>query len=266
MKYCLLSLLLAFLTPLSAELISLKAQVEPAAAKRGGEVKLRLQFTVESGFHAYHKDNPGYSKPLKVEFTELSGLTQLGETSWPKYHEHRDASDPSWVEFELNGVFDLVYTFRVPAKAADTVTIAGKFEAQVCDANACQDKSGDFSVQVTVEGAAPGAETKPTDAANPSSEEVAALKKELAETRKALEEKVGSLAEDIAALKKDLGGSRKATEDLSKALKEYLNAQHEKAAASGAKDEHGFYEDYDFALAEAKKQGKLLLIDFNGEY
>ncbi len=262
MKYCLLAMLLALVAPLHADLISLVASVDPQPAKRGGNVALKLQFTVDKGFHAYHKDNPGYSKPLKIELTDLSGLVQVGEATWPKYHEHRDEKDPSWVEFELDGVFEIIYTFRVPATAGEKLAVSGKFEAQVCDVNACQDREGTFSADVKVDIAAPPEEPKQPA----GSEDANAIKKELAETRKALEEKVGGLSDEVAALKKELATSRKASEELSKALKEYIAAQHEKAAATGAKDEHGFYEDYDFALAAAKKQGKLLLIDFNGEY
>lgn len=261
MRYCLLALMLALAAPLHADLIALVAKVEPQSVKRGENVTLKLQFTVDGGYHAYHKDNPGYSKPLKVEFTELSGLTQVGDAAWPKYHEHRDEKDPTWVEYELNGVFEIAYTFRVPASAAERVTLSGKYEAQVCDANACQDREGTFSAEVKVEAAA-----QPETAPKTTGEDAAALKKELAETRKALEDKVGGLSDEVAALKKELASSRKASEELAKTLKDYVASQHEKAAASGAKDEHGFYEDYDFALAEAKKQGKLLLIDFNGEY
>lgn len=261
MRHWLLMILMLLASPLSADLITVKASVDPATVKRGGEFKLKLQFTVDAGFHAYHKDNPGYSTPLKVEFTELSGLTQVGETVWPKYHEHRDENDPSWVEYELSGTFELVYTWRVPAKAGEILRIDGKYDAQVCDARGCMDRQGTFSAEVKVEAAAIEEPKQP-----PPSEDAGALRKELAETRKALEEKVSGLSDEVTALKKELVGSRKATEELAKSLKDYLNAQHEKAAASGAKDEHGFYEDYDFALAEARKQGKLLLIDFNGEY
>jgi Disulphide bond corrector protein DsbC len=262
MKYCLLAMLLALGAPLHADLISLVASIEPQPAKRGGNVALKLQFTVDKGLHAYHKDNPGYSKPLKIEFTDLAGLTQVGDAAWPKYHEHRDEKDPSWIEYELSGVFEIVYTLRVPANAGEKLALSGKYEAQVCDVNACQDREGTFSADVKVDIAAPPEEHKqPT-----GSEDTNALKKELAEARKALEEKVGGLSDEVAALKKELATSRKASEELSKTLKEYIAAQHEKAAASGTKDDHGFYEDYDFALAEAKKQGKLLLIDFNGEY
>lgn len=258
MRYWLFTLLTLLATPLAADLISVSAKVEPQVARRGETVTLKLEFTVDKGYHAYHKDNPGYSTPLKVEFTELSGLVQVGETLWPKYHEHVDESDPTWIEYELSGTFELVYTWRVPAKAADVLRIAGRYDAQVCDAKGCQERSGTFKIEFNVEAAAAPEPTPEGQGGD--------LKKELAETRKALEDKVNGLSDELAALKRELAEARKASEELSKTLKDYIKSQHEKAAASGAKDEHGYYEDYDFALAEAKKQGKLLLIDFNGEY
>lgn len=37
-------------------------------------------------------------------------------------------------------------------------------------------------------------------------------------------------------------------------------------SANDAKDKHGFYLDFDFAMAEAKRLGKPLLVDFNGKF
>jgi septal ring factor EnvC (AmiA/AmiB activator) len=200
---------------------------------------------VADTFHVYAKGNPGVGKALEFEFTQLSGLI-LKDEKWPDYHvEFPDEKDKTWIEWELTGTFDIVLTFTAPSNAKDKLFVEGKFSAQVCDANACQDRAGSFNAEIAVgaaESTQPGTDTKP------------------------LEEKIKALADEVAALKKELADSRKVTNEMSKALKDYIESQHEKAAASGAKDAHGFYEDYDFALAEAKKQGKLLLIDFNGEY
>ncbi|RIK64690.1 MAG: hypothetical protein DCC64_03720 [Planctomycetota bacterium] len=248
-------LMLASVLGAQAELIRAKAVLEPldsqgGKATPGGEVKLRIQFEVDEGFHAYHKDNPGYSKPISVKFSELSGLTETGEAQWPKYHEgHPDPKDLSWVEYELSGTFEIVYRFRVPATARGALKVSGSYEAQVCDEKGCTDRSGAFSASLDVlEGsrAAPGAGDN--------------------EALKRLEDKVEALAQELGSQRKDLEAIRKANEELSKALKDFIKSQQEKAGPSGEKDDHGFYVSYDFAIAEARKQGKLLLIDFNGEY
>ncbi|CAG1771385.1 hypothetical protein BAC2_01668 [uncultured bacterium] len=387
MRVCLYLLMLLLSAPLAAQLVTLKAVADPASAAPGAEVKLRLQFAVKKGFHAYHKDNPGYGKKLEISFSELSGLTQKGEAAWPKWHEWKDKDDPNWIEYELSDNFEIVYTFVVPASAKDKLKIAGKYEGQACDEKACTAVNGEFSTEISVGAAAPASDeliavsaalsaeggkavpgkaatltlhfivadtfhvyakgnpgigkalefeltqlsgliktdekwpeytvefpdekdktwiewelkgqfdivltfTVPSsakdklavsgtfsaqvcdasacqDRAGTFSAEIAVQAAQAAAPSadtKALEDRIKTLADEVAALKKELTDSRKATNEMAKALKEYIASQHEKAAASGAKDEHGFYEDYDFALAEAKKQDKLLLIDFNGEY
>ncbi|HRJ78788.1 MAG: hypothetical protein HPKKFMNG_00892 [Planctomycetes bacterium] len=248
-------LLLASTLGAQAELIRAKAVLEPVDPKEGkavpgGEVKLRLQFEVDKGFHAYHKDNPGYSKPISVKFSELSGLTEVGEAQWPKYHEgHPDPKDLSWVEYELSGTFEIVYNFKVPLASKGALKVSGSYEAQVCDEKGCTDRSGEFSASLDVFDA---------PRATPGGGDSEALKR--------LEDKVEALAQELGSHKKDLEAIRKANEELNKALKDFIKSQQEKAGPSGEKDDHGFYVSYDFAIAEARKQGKLLLIDFNGEY
>ena len=161
MRACLIAVLLALSAPLCAELVNVKAVLEPQTVAPGGEAKLHVKFTVQSGYHAYHKDNPGYGKKLEITFSELSGLKQKGEPTWPQWHEWKDKDDPNWIEYELSGEFEIVYTFTVPADAKGALKIAGKYVGMACDDKGCTAAEGSFSAQCEVTGAAPKAAALP---------------------------------------------------------------------------------------------------------
>jgi len=245
-------LLTVLLAPtLCADLISAKAALEAKTgqAAPGGEVLLRVSFEVDKGFHAYHKDNPGYSKPLKIEFSELSGLTQVGETKWPAYHvAHPDEKDLAWEEWELAGAFELVLTYKVPSDAKGKLTVRGTYEAQVCDEKGCTDRKGDLLATIDVAVAV----QPPTSAGGPTAEDL-----------KRIEEKIDALEKGGTSNRKDLAAIKKTLEELAIAAS---RAEPSTSTEVSRKDSHGFYEDFDYALGEAKKQAKLILVDFNGEY
>ncbi|MCA8911516.1 MAG: thioredoxin family protein [Planctomycetes bacterium] len=153
MRYAVCLLLLAVLAPAIQAQMGLTVECEPVVegkATPGGEYTLKLRFTVPDGYHAYHKDNPGYSQPVNVTWKELSGL-ELVKDTWPEPHKHADDYGEEW---ELSGTFDIAYTFKVPADASGTLTVSGHHETQFCDADGCMQSEDDFTAEIPVEGAA----------------------------------------------------------------------------------------------------------------
>ncbi len=156
----LLALLFAFYcAPLAAG--EAKIEVTPiveSKAEPGKEWKLKLRFDVPQGYHAYHKDNPGLSLPIKVKFKELSGLTEVSQT-WPEPKKHKDEFSEEW---ELEGKVDIIWTFKVPADAKGKLQIRGEYEVQFCDADGCLLAEDSFSTEVEVAGAAKPAPKGPS--------------------------------------------------------------------------------------------------------
>lgn len=130
--------------------IDVKPVVEGEATP-GGELTLKLNFSVPDGYHAYHKDNPGWNGPIRVTFHELSGLVLKDET-WPEPHKKVDEFSEEW---ELSGSFDVEYVFEVPEDASGTLTVRGSHNSQYCDAEGCYPTEGDFSAEISVSGGQP---------------------------------------------------------------------------------------------------------------
>ena len=149
MRYALCLLLFAFAPLLAAE--DLPVKVEPVVdgkAEVGKDLSFKLRFTVPEGFYAYHKDNPGYSAPIKVEWLELSGL-ELKSDAWPEPVKKVDEFSEEW---GLKGTFDITYTFTVPASAKGTLAISGSWDVQICDDAGCHQRDGKFATTVEVAG------------------------------------------------------------------------------------------------------------------
>lgn len=324
-------LLLAALSPALVAQEGLTVSVEPVVegqAEPGKEYTLKLRFTVPEGYHAYHKDNPGYSKPVTVTWTELAGLKLVKET-WPEPHKHVDEFSEEW---ELDGTFDIAYTFAVPADATGSLALTGKHDTQFCDADGCLQAEGEFTAVITV--AAPSAEPAPAEelkfTATLSAEPAKAgglatvklkleyskgfhtyhkdnpgfglaPKVEWTETsglklkdtswpepvKHTVDEdwieweypdgvtltysfEVPADAKGELSLKGkyeiqvcDENGCFDKKGEISTTIKLETVAAPEE---NSAKDAHGFYVDFDYALAQAKAENKPLLVDFNGKY
>jgi thiol:disulfide interchange protein len=152
MRLAAIALLLAVAPTLWAQ--GLTVEVEPVVegkAEPGKDYTLKLRFTVPDGYHAYHKDNPGYSLPVQVKWKELAGL-ELVTATWPEPRKHKDDFSEEW---ELSGTFDIAYTFKVPANAKGNLTVTGSHDTQFCDAEGCLQAKGNFTATIEV------AESKP---------------------------------------------------------------------------------------------------------
>lgn len=133
--------------PLYAQESKVPVEVlDTGKAEPGKEWTLKLRFAVPEGYHAYHKDNPGFSQPIKVEFKELSGLKEVKQV-WPEPKKHKEEHGEEW---ELAGNVDIGWVFTVPASAKDKLDVRGEYEVQFCDANGCMIAEGKFATTVTV--------------------------------------------------------------------------------------------------------------------
>ncbi|MCB9932457.1 MAG: hypothetical protein H6841_03455 [Planctomycetes bacterium] len=320
-------LLLTALAPALFAQEGLTVELTPVVegkAEPGKEYTLKLRFTVPDGFHAYHRDNPGYSSPILVKWTELAGLKLLKET-WPEPYKHVDETSEEW---ELSGTFDIAYNFEIPADAAGTVVLRGKHDIQFCDENGCFPSEGEFSVSFEVVGT-PALQpellppevkatlgTEPATAGGTTAVKLAfAYPKGYFAVHKdnpgywnspdvkwtvfsGLTLKEESWPEPT---KHEYDGSEEwvfsggftitytfdvpvdALGELSLralyTIELYVGEDEhefkgevnttlavEAAPPSSATDEHGFYTDFDYALAQAKAESKPLLVDFNGRY
>lgn len=159
--FALVALLALFSSVASAE--ELKVKVEPVIegkAAPGTQYTLKLKFTVPDGYHAYHKDNPGYSAPVKVTWKETSGL-KLAKETWPEPTKKK--IDEDWFEWELGPVFEIAYHFDVPAEAKDTLLLQGSHDTQFCNDEGCLQSEGTFEakLEVAAAGAAAAKEELP---------------------------------------------------------------------------------------------------------
>lgn len=141
--------LLALFSPV-ANAQDLKVKVEPVVegeAAPGQEYTLKLKFTVPDGYHAYHKDNPGVSSPVKVKWQDTAGLKLVKET-WPE--PKKTKIDEDWFEWELGPVFEIAYHFNVPAEAKGALLLKGSHDTQFCNEEGCLQSEGDFEAKVEV--------------------------------------------------------------------------------------------------------------------
>lgn len=295
-------------------------------AEPGKEWTLKLRFVVPANHHAYHKDNPGGSVPIDVKFTQLSGLVETAQ-AWPTPKKHKTEFGEEW---ELEGTFDIAWTFKVPATAGGKLAIGGDYEIQFCNADACFMATGKIDTAVEVEGAAPPPAEKDLAAGAAFEGEVQAggkavlavtftvrkgwhtyhkdnpgtsipLKVKLnagvlklaseawPEPKKIDRWNIGSVdweyegtfvvkyTFDVPA---DATGEAKVSGTFTGQVCDEacvdvkgdfsataaIAAPKPPAPRNDAKDKHGFYLDYDFALSEAKRLGKPLLVDFNGKF
>jgi DsbC/DsbD-like thiol-disulfide interchange protein len=332
MRLAVFALLIAIAPTLWAQ--GLTVEVEPVVegkAEPGKDYTLKLRFTVPEGYHAYHKDNPGYSLPVEVKWKELAGL-ELVSATWPEPNKHKDEFSEEW---ELGGTFDIGYSFKVPATARGKLTVTGSHDTQFCNEEGCLVAKGDFSATIEVAeakaasiGPGPGKKKEPVvkatatfeGAAKASGEATLKLTFEFTETYHAyhkdnpgygLPPKVdwtelsglvlkGTLWPE--PLKHDIDGTIEweyespltltytftvpadAKGDLPVTAKWNIQVCDPEvcftrkgevaatlsldapAADKSATDSHGFYLDFDYALEQAKKLNKPLLVDFNGRY
>lgn len=324
---CLLVLLAA---PVLFAQDGLTVEVEPVVkgkATPGKEFIFKLNFVVPEGFHAYHKDNPGFSLPVKVEWKSLAGL-ELVKEEWPEPHKKKDEYGEEW---ELGPVFDIAYTFKVPADAKGKLTVTGSHETQFCDAEGCYMSDGDFTA--TIEVAAAEAKPEPelpelkasatfTGPAQPGGEvvlkwtfeytegyhlydkdnpgygmapnfdwkELSGLKLKDAKWPEPIKHEIDKdwvewehasplTIEFTFTVPKDAKGElpikaawtaqicdENACFDRKGELAATLTIATATEEKNDAKDDHGFYLDFDYALEQARAENKPLLVDFNGRY
>ncbi|MBE7492893.1 MAG: hypothetical protein HS108_14220 [Planctomycetes bacterium] len=142
-------LALAAAAPVTAQESRVPVTVlDTGKAEPGKEWTLKLRFAVPEGYHAYHKDNPGVSQPIKVEFKELSGLKEVKQI-WPEPKKHKYDYGEEW---ELSGNVEIAWVFAVPATARGKLAIKGEYEVQFCDENGCNIGDGKFETSVEVAG------------------------------------------------------------------------------------------------------------------
>ncbi|MBX3473829.1 MAG: thioredoxin family protein [Planctomycetes bacterium] len=321
--------LLCAATSLAAQESKVVAEVlDTGKAEPGKEWTLKLRFPIPEGFHAYHKDNPGVSQPIKVDFKELSGLKEVKQT-WPEPKKHKYEYGEEW---ELSGNVDIAWTFAVPADAKGKLAIKAEWELQFCDEHGCHIAEG--TIDTSVETGAAKAEAPKGPAltasaafegeAKPGGKAVLALTFEVSKGFSAYHKDNPGISKPLAIKFTDLGGLKLESEtwpEPKKVKEEWADAEEWKlsgkftirytftvpADARGelkvagtfdgqicdddgchdrsgtfaatakvgtiadekkndAKDAHGFYLDYDFALAESRRLNKPLLIDFNGKF
>jgi len=316
------------------------AAVAEGKAEPGKEYTLKLRFTVPEGYHAYHKDNPGYSLPIDVKWKELSGL-ELVSATWPEPVKHKDDTSEEW---ELNGTFDIVYAFKVPADAKGSLSVTGSHKTQFCDAQGCMMSEGDFSATIEVAEASadpkkpavgPGPGPGPIKKKEPTAKASAKFEGEAKAGGQATLNVTLEFTKGYHAYHKDnpgyglppvikwteLAGLKLASETWPEPIKheiekdwiewEYesgvtlsyvfdvpkdaagelkiagaweaqicdadacftfdgkLEATLDVAAPAedkSAKDSHGFYLDFNYAVKQSMELDKPLLVDFNGEY
>ncbi|MBZ0137984.1 MAG: hypothetical protein K8I27_16630 [Planctomycetes bacterium] len=308
-------------------------EVEPVVegtAVPGKEYTFKLHFVVPEGYHAYHKDNPGYSLPVKVTWQTLAGLELVGET-WPEPHKNKDEYGEEW---ELGPIFDIAYTFKVPQDAKGRLKVTGSHETQFCDAEGCFMSEGDFTATIEVAAGEAAAEPKVqlpeakaaatfTAPAQPGGEatlkwtftftkgyhayhkdtpgygmapnfdwtELSGLTLKEARWPEAKKHEIEPgwveweypdevTIEFVFSVPRDATGeltlkadwnAQVCDEDACYDRAGSVSATLTVAAASeegkrDAKDTHGFYLDFDYALERARAENKLLLADFNGRY
>jgi DsbC/DsbD-like thiol-disulfide interchange protein len=182
MKFAAMLVLLAAAPTLFAQGVEVQAVVE-GEAQPGQNYTVKLRFTVTEGYHAYHKDNPGYSLPIKVEWKELGGL-ELLDVTWPEPNKHKDDFSEEW---ELDGTFDLAYQFKVPEGATGVIGISGRHDTQFCNAEGCLMAEGEFSatIKVAEKTTEPAPEPAPKPAPGPDKPSPTGKKNEPAVTAKA---------------------------------------------------------------------------------
>lgn len=323
---CLLVLLAA---PVLLSQDGLSVKVEPVVdgkAEPGKEFTIKLNFVVPEGFHAYHKDNPGYSQPVKVKWKSLAGLELLRE-DWPEPHKKVDEFGEEW---ELGPIFDIAYTFKVPADAQSKLTVTGSHETQFCDAEGCYNSEGDFSAEIEVAGSGAPAPQIPearvstsfTAPAKPGGEailkwtfeftkgyhgyhkdnpgygmapnfdwtELSGLTLKEARWPEPKKHEIepgwieweypdGFSIEFVFSVPADASEELTVRADWNAQVCDEEACFDRKGSTSAtltvasaappedksATDAHGFYLDFDYALEKARKENKLLLVDFNGE-
>lgn len=295
----------------------------------GGEAELKLLFKISEGYHAYHKDNPGYGVAPIIHFTQTAGLTKLAE-KWPE--PKKKEYDKDWIEWEYDKEFTLTYTFSIPKEAKGALELAGTWDVQVCNDDGCHQRTGKFITTVEVKpaadtGSTPRMDPKPTVVASFGVAAKAGGEASMQFSITLPGEWVTYHPENIAK-----GGTGKGPEIVfskldglelagerwpeseQKSYDGYFENVYRKlvvatytfkvpADASGKitvegtwkillcdevciphkgsftatlevtssvdrarVDDHGFYLDFDYALEQAKLQGKPLLVDFNGRY
>ena len=334
------SLLVLLAAPVLFAQGGLSVDVEPLVegkAKPGQEYTMKLHFIVPDGYHAYHKDNPGYSLPVNVEWTSLAGL-ELVKEDWPEPHKKKDEISEEW---ELGPIFDIAYTFKVPSDATGTLTIGGSYEVQFCDAEGCYMSEGDFSAPIAVAASVappspgpglPGPKPAPnlpkveadisfSGPAQPGGEAVLKwtfeftegyhlyhmdnpgyslpptfdwkelsglklkdtkwpepIKHEIEEGWVEWEHANPLTIEFTFTVPEDVKGElpikaawtaqicdENACFDRKGEADATLTIATASAPINDATDDHGFYLDFEYALEKARKENKLLLVDFNGE-
>jgi DsbC/DsbD-like thiol-disulfide interchange protein len=305
--------------------------VVESEAEPGQDFTLKLRFTVPDGYHAYHRDNPGFNGPILVKWSELSGLELTGE-QWPEPHKKKEEWGEEW---ELSGIFDIAYTFKVPADATGELAVSGSHESQYCDDDGCYPSEGEFSTTVTVartgepEPEVPEIKTSLafTGPASPGGEatlawtfevtkgyhlyhkdnpgygmapafdwsELSGLVLKEEKWPEPVKHKIEAdwieweypdrvTIEFLFTVPMDARGELSVTAGWTAQVCDpevcfdrkgkasaslTIRAEPEKEPAgkkNDARDDHGFYLDFDFALEEARRQNKLLLADFNGRY
>ncbi|MBX3459018.1 MAG: thioredoxin family protein [Planctomycetes bacterium] len=297
------------------------------SADAGGKAEFKLHFKISEGFHAYHKDNPGYGVAPIIQFTQTAGLTKTGET-WPE--PKKKEYDKDWVEWEYSNEFTLTYTFSVPRDAKGALELAGTWDVQVCDDDGCHQRTGKFTAKLDVKpaadsGSTPRLDPKPTVVAGFDGAAKAGGEAKLSLSITLPGEWVTYHPENIAKggtgkgpeiVFTQLGGLELAGESWPEAVQKSYDGYfenvyrklvvatytfkvpagaHGKISIEGTwnillcdevciphkgtfsavlevaagvdrtrTDSHGFYLDFDYALEQAKLQGKPLLVDFNG--
>ena len=151
------TLLLALPTAARAQdKFQVKAEFEPATAKPGDEVTLRIHATVEHGWHAYGtKEENQIPVSLPAKKLALAGLEVVSPAVIP---EGTPTQGPLGTQYELPHEFTVDQKLRVPkGMAAGPIKISGELKYQICDANSCEPPdAAKFTATLTIEAGAVG--------------------------------------------------------------------------------------------------------------
>ncbi len=141
----------------SDDKFQVSASFEPAAAKPGDVVTLRIEATVADGWHAYGtKETNNIPVALPAAKLQLGGLEIVAPAKIP---EGTPKPGPLGPQYELPPIFTVDQQLRVPAgMAAGEVKVAGQLKYQICDENSCLPPDhAKFTATLQVEAAPAGA-------------------------------------------------------------------------------------------------------------
>ena len=134
--------------------VKLSAAFEPASAKPGDSVTLKLTVEVSPGYHAYGTKEPT-NVPVSIDPStwQLVGLELDGAAKIPPGNK---ATAFGLDTYPLPEVFVVTQALKVKQDAAGEIAASATFGFQLCDENACEMPSSEpFTAKLTIAGSAP---------------------------------------------------------------------------------------------------------------